>query len=352
MTNQNPKISVIVPVWNTKGPLLRACVQSVLAQTFADFELLLIDDGSDVPYAQMLDELAGQDVRIQVFHQPNGGPSCARNVGLEQARGDYIAFVDSDDFALPFFLEDAAASIWHYKADVIWGQAEFCDAVGSPLTAQTYRGEEWVLDVTPKLIEEVWLRHGLKTTAPELSGRIRPELWAKLFRRSAISSLRFEEQLQNGEDMIFMFRLLQQCQKVAFVPRSWYIHRMDGDSVQNGISPQRRHRYLHYLKAIDACCSEAAKTQRPELAAMRDAKIANSMMDLLTPYACVLPLRDAVHQVCALLWDKAFTGYSANLKFRHMYTLKEKAKWLCCKFRLSLLLTLLLRRKRCEQRGK
>lgn len=346
MTEQQPVVSVIVPVWNTKGPLLRACVQSILAQSLTNLELLLIDDGSEPPCARLLEELAGQDCRVRAFHQANGGPSRARNTGLEQARGEYIAFVDSDDLTLPGFLADAVSGIQRHGADVVWGQAGFRDAADRPLASKTYQGKELALDVTPKLIEEVWLRHGLGTVVPTLSGKIRPELWAKLFRRSAIGSLRFEEELQNGEDMIFLFRLLQQCQKAAFVPRSWYVHRMDEGSVQNGISPQRRQRYLNYLKAIDACCKQAAEAQRPELAAMRDAKIANSIMDLLTPYARSLPLQDAVRQVRAILWDRTFAGYKESLKFHRMYTSKEKAKWLCCKFRLSLLLTLILRNKR------
>lgn len=345
MTDWYPEVSVIVPVWNTREPFLRKCVQSILTQSFAGFELLLIDDGSEPSCAQLLDELAQQDARIRVFHQPNGGPSRARNLGLGQAKGKYIAFVDSDDLAFPAFLEDAVQSIEHHQADIVWGQAELCDAAGRSLAAKTYRARELALDVTPELIEEVWLRHGLKKDFPELSGRIRPEVWAKLFRRSTIGLLRFEEQLQHGEDMVFLFQLLQRCQRAAFIPRSWYTHRIDSHFIQNGISPQRRQRYQNFLEAIDECCMQAAQAQRSELAAMRDAKIANSMMDLLTPYARTLPLADAVRQVHATLWNRAFANYSANLKFCRMYTPKEKAKWLCCKFRLSLLLTWILRRK-------
>ena len=95
-----PRLSIITTVYDAKD-CLPATVQSILAQTFADFELLLVEDGSPNGCGELCDELARQDVRIRVFHKPNGGPASAANVGLENARGDYIGFVDSDDLIEP-----------------------------------------------------------------------------------------------------------------------------------------------------------------------------------------------------------------------------------------------------------
>ena len=93
----NPKISVIVPAYNTEK-YLRRCIDSILAQTFTDFELLLIDDGSTDQSGEICDEYADKDVRIKVFHKANGGVSSARNVGLDNALGEYICFCDADDW--------------------------------------------------------------------------------------------------------------------------------------------------------------------------------------------------------------------------------------------------------------
>ena len=93
----NPKISVIVPVYNVEKYLHR-CVDSILAQTFNDFELLLIDDGSKDKSGAICDEYAAKDSRVRVFHKENGGVSSARNLGLENAKGDWIIFIDSDDW--------------------------------------------------------------------------------------------------------------------------------------------------------------------------------------------------------------------------------------------------------------
>lgn len=99
-----PEISIIVPVYKVEK-YLRRCVDSILAQTFTDFELLLIDDGSPDNSGKICDEYAALDPRIRVFHKPNGGVSSARNLGIDNARGEWIAFVDSDDWIEKYFLD-------------------------------------------------------------------------------------------------------------------------------------------------------------------------------------------------------------------------------------------------------
>lgn len=99
------EISIIVPVYNAEKYLER-CVNSILRQSFSDFELLLIDDGSKAPCAELCDILAARDSRIRVFHTKNGGTSAARNWGLDNASGRYIAFADSDDYVLDNWLTD------------------------------------------------------------------------------------------------------------------------------------------------------------------------------------------------------------------------------------------------------
>ena len=99
----NPTISIIVPVYNTEQYLNR-CIDSILSQSFTNFELLLIDDGSTDKSGDICDEYARKDERIKVFHKKNGGVSSARNMGLDFARGEWITFVDSDDYIDSCFL--------------------------------------------------------------------------------------------------------------------------------------------------------------------------------------------------------------------------------------------------------
>lgn len=98
-----PEISVVVPVFRVE-PYLRCCIDSILAQDFVDFELILVDDGSDDGCPQIIDEYANIDKRIRAIHQKNNEVSVARNAGLDIASGNYISFIDSDDAVAPSYL--------------------------------------------------------------------------------------------------------------------------------------------------------------------------------------------------------------------------------------------------------
>lgn len=112
----NPKISVIVPVYKVEA-YLEYCVQSILNQTYQDFELILIDDGSPDSCPALCDEFAKKHKKISVIHKTNGGLSDARNVGMKAAKGEYITFVDSDDYIHPLYLEMLLTALKKTKAD-------------------------------------------------------------------------------------------------------------------------------------------------------------------------------------------------------------------------------------------
>ena len=112
-------VSVVIPVYNVEK-YLAECVDSVLGQTYADFEIILVDDGATDSSGQMCDEYAQKDARIRVIHQPNGGLSAARNTGLKAARGEYVYFLDSDDYIETCALEHLVAVADQEQADVVF----------------------------------------------------------------------------------------------------------------------------------------------------------------------------------------------------------------------------------------
>lgn len=118
--NEVPKISIIVPVYNVEKYLAR-CIDSILEQTFSDFECLLIDDGSPDCSGALCDEYAHKDNRIHVIHQKNAGVSAARNRGLDAARGEWICFVDSDDWCAKDMLSLLYGAAFENDADVVCG---------------------------------------------------------------------------------------------------------------------------------------------------------------------------------------------------------------------------------------
>ena len=114
----SPAISVIIPVYNCEKYLTQ-CIESVLNQTFQDFELILVDDGSHDSSPDICDNFRQKDERIQVIHKPNGGVSSARNEGIKVARGEYITFVDSDDYIEEEMMEYLYGQAQEHLADIV-----------------------------------------------------------------------------------------------------------------------------------------------------------------------------------------------------------------------------------------
>lgn len=127
-----PLISIIVPVYNTKEYLHR-CVQSLRNQTYPQIEILLVDDGSTDQTGALCDRLAKKDYRIRVFHKKNGGSSSARNMGITEARGEYLGFVDSDDYVEPDMYEKLYAAIEQYGVSVAQVGRDEIDPEGNRL---------------------------------------------------------------------------------------------------------------------------------------------------------------------------------------------------------------------------
>ena len=119
------KLSVIIPVYNTEKHL-QDCIKSILAQTFVDFELILVDDGSPDRCPQLCDQMQQEDSRIRVIHKKNGGQGLARNSALEVASGEYVTFIDSDDAVKENYLECLYDNAVKYNADVVFSSFLSC----------------------------------------------------------------------------------------------------------------------------------------------------------------------------------------------------------------------------------
>lgn len=192
MENKNPKISVIVPVYNVEQ-YLRRCVDSILAQTFTDFELLLIDDGSKDSSGEICDEYATKDERVRVFHKKNGGVSSARNLGLDKANGEWICFVDSDDTVTHTLLSN-----FHFGYDIEFQGANIYKGDDENICSIIKYDDENVASDCASTI----LLKGVNT-AP----------WGKCFRKSIIDEhkVRFPKEISYGEDSVFLFEYLSYC---------------------------------------------------------------------------------------------------------------------------------------------
>ena len=210
------RVSIIVPIYNT-AQYLPACLDSILAQTFDEFELLLVDDGSTDDSPTICDDYRSKDDRVRVFHRRNGGVSAARNLGVEQAKGDWICYVDSDDEVKPDYLKVMVEAICSERCLVMGNLSD--DRMSGNLREDiTLHGQEMV-------------RYLLETGALFLSGPV-----AKLFRRELLmeNAIRFPEGIHYGEDMVYLFNYLNVVDDVAIRKDINYLVRFRGDSLTCG----------------------------------------------------------------------------------------------------------------------
>ena len=202
MHNQSttPTISVIVPVYNAEK-YLRRCIDSVLAQTYADFELLLIDDGSKDKSGEICDEYAQKDARVRVFHKENGGVSSARNLGLDNAKGEWVTFVDSDDYIKSRFLESA---IINAHSDLVIGDSLWLDANDKIVACDNFS----FTNLSKEEILEKYLYSGAFTVP-----------WGKLYSHSIIAnySIRFNTELRFAEDLCFVYQYLLYVKEIQIL---------------------------------------------------------------------------------------------------------------------------------------
>ena len=202
------RVSVIVPVYQVEA-YLPACLDSILAQTFADFELILVDDGTRDGCPAIMEAYAARDARIRILHKENGGLSSARNAGLDVARGEYVAFVDSDDTVEPTLLADTVRAADETGAEQVLFNYRLIDAKGAHAPYLPISDE--VIDLAQyglvNYFYQYWMpyRHG-------------QEAWSKLYRRSVIeeNGLRYAPNDEIfAEDTLFSAMYLLHTEKIA-----------------------------------------------------------------------------------------------------------------------------------------
>lgn len=203
---ENVEYSVIVPVYNVEKVLPR-CIESILNQTFPDFELILIDDGSTDKSGEICDEYKKKDERIKVVHQKNQGVSKARNVGLDVSRGKYIVFVDSDDYVDNIHLESFNGS----KADLIISGIRSYDIYG--MKEVELKGTEEVLEIN----SEEQLVNFLKSWYAI-------QVYAKRYKREKIKglNLKFDQKIQYGEDSLFVISYVKAIESIKIENKVTY----------------------------------------------------------------------------------------------------------------------------------
>lgn len=216
------KFSVIVPIYKVEE-YLRKCVESVLKQSFKDFELILVDDGSPDNCPQICDEYAAKDNRIRVIHKQNGGLVSARNTGVKSAVGDYVCYVDGDDWIKDNLLETVyEKGIKNNDPDmVIFGANRQYEDYQTEIPSGTPEG----IYYKDRLEREVYPYMMYDNRKPFCSGLVFPVAWNKIYRRDLLKDHYCrEERIKMGEDNAFIFECLYYSDKVVFLNDCLYIY--------------------------------------------------------------------------------------------------------------------------------
>jgi len=220
-----PTVSVIVPIYNREKYIAR-CIESILRQTYKDFELILVDDGSKDGSLVICEEYARKDGRIVVLHKENGGVSSARNLGLDNARGEWICFVDSDDYVTEHYIQSLTDLIGKYGSEPTLYVSGIM-FIGKRAGQMYYKKPYQIMYNSLYIIDEK-LKIERVTTGTDVS---------KLYNREIIKqhNIKFPEGLIYSEDQVFIYRYLLYVSRIATVSEYDYIYEFSESSVSKKI---------------------------------------------------------------------------------------------------------------------
>ena len=249
-------VSVIIPVYKVEKYLER-CVESVQKQTFQNLEIILVDDGSPDLCGAMCDEMAKTDPRIKVIHKNNGGLSDARNVGIEMASGNYIVFVDSDDWVEPEMFEalislakkyNTQIAMCGYKVDT---EKRFIDEKGQEGVYHTFDALEHIIKL----------------------GEFNGYLWNKLFDASLFRGLRFESNISYCEDLLICVQCFMHVDTISFSTYPYYHYCPNENSLTKKLTKATLTAFQAREKIISLL--------PPELSSIEKAYYASAVSDML-----------------------------------------------------------------------
>ena len=260
-----PKVSIVVPVYNTEKYLKR-CMDSIVNQTLKNIEIIIVDDGSKEECAVLCDEISKTDSRIKVIHKENGGLGFARNTGLEAATGEYIGFVDSDDYIERAMYETLYNAAKKYNADLCLSGISF---VGGNMFSEsgddvkkTYFDEETAFEKAEmkKLLLGVV---GALPHEPDDS-RYGASVCKNIFKTSVIRERKIEflsERKILSEDTLFMVDFIKCAEKAVGVPGAYYCYCRNEDSLSKSYNKERFEKSIVFLEELEKRISDTIEKE-------------------------------------------------------------------------------------------
>lgn len=294
-----------MPVYKVEK-YLKSAIDSVLAQTLADFELILVDDGSTDNCGSICDEYANRDTRIHVLHQKNKGVSAARNVALEIATGEYISFVDADDWIEPVMLECMYKTAKINNADMVICnyREEESNAVLNFQSQEPIKNADNYFGI--EAIKKVLLLPSFCCT--------------RIIKQSCIGNTKFQDGVIHAEDLLFLVQILRSIKKVAYLDSQLYIYRIRPDSAV------RRPFYDEFLDSIiiSEYCAFTLLKEHIALKSVCYFRIFRSLNQAIGKLECESKqTQQKFHQQIVFLQER-MSLYSINFLFNPYISYKSK----------------------------
>lgn len=234
-------ISIIVPIYNAEKYLER-CINSILVQTFTDFELILINDGSTDQSAEIIDRYAQKDPRVVAIHQKNSGVSAARNTGIHAAKGKYIGFVDADDTVEPMMYQKLYKSIEHECADIAMvGWSNIADEK-KEVVELLEKDKKYSVFEMDELLEKIFCQNKRAMLS---------NVWNKLFKASHVKKNYFDTALFYGEDAWYSYQLIMKSKKIVCINEALYNYYIyQGSASHGGVTGEKRITHATVFKTM------------------------------------------------------------------------------------------------------
>ncbi len=232
-----PEISIILPTYNPDIICLKRCVESVLNSTFQDFELIIIDDGSEDVMRAEIEFLAREDPRIILARQENGGVSQARNNGILQAKGNYLVFIDDDDYISPYFMEQSLSIAKKTACDLVMGGV-LRSTIDTKTKKVAFEENAEIISVLQNTTVSGY-SYEMLGCVREISNNayISRGPVAKLY-RTGLKGLFFPEDIRYGEDLLCNLEILQTASKIVLVDAIWYVYTINPRSASRRYNPE------------------------------------------------------------------------------------------------------------------
>lgn len=315
-----PKVSIIVPVYNV-APYLRQCMDSLINQTYRNIEIICVNDGATDESGKILAEYTAKDSTIKVISQKNAGLSAARNAGFSSATGDYVMYVDSDDWIDLETCETAVALAVKHGADVVfWPYIREFQNVQRPKTlfyddCIVFDEEEFFTQVYETIVG----LHGAFLKHPEHADTL-VTAWGKLYRRSLLTANHavFVDTKEVGtEDALFNMCALKSAKCGVYIRRYFSHYRKDNaTSLTNTYKPKLRTQWKHLFECMHSTVALASSEREKELLIALNNRISLSIIGLGLN-ALALPSHEALHEIHSILSEKEYRTAIKKLPMRY-----------------------------------